>query len=161
MHRADFCARLLRRVCRNARRGNATPTSNPARVAAAVTTSRVRVGGHVGLGVGEATHDLQPIAILARHWSANGDLPGVTPRRDLMRDSLLALCAAKSILPPSFLPRVLISSLVGEITRVGRNPPSFHPSIDSVRCSFRSNSRRYIRPQVEGNRKWSIIARNR
>jgi len=62
----------------------------------AVTTSRVRVGGHVGLGVGEATHDLRPITNLAWHWPANRNLLGVTPRRDLMRDSLLALCAAKT-----------------------------------------------------------------
>jgi len=75
--------------------------------------SKVRVGGHVGLGVGEATHDLQPIANLAWHWPANRNLLGVTPRRDLMRDSLLALCAAK------FTPVTLVS----EITCVSRSHP--------------------------------------
>lgn len=116
--------------------------SKPARVAAAaaVTTSRVRVGGHVGLGVGEATHDLQPILILAWHWPANGDLPGVTPRRDLMRDSLLALCAAKSNLPPLFPRRLLlIPSLVGERSLVSAETTIVQPLTDS---SFRSNSRR-------------------
>lgn len=80
----------------------------------AVTTSRVRVGGHVGLGIGEATPDLPPIAILAWHWPANRSLPGVTPRHDLMRDSLLALCAAETTLP---------SLLVSEISRRPKSPP--------------------------------------
>lgn len=111
-----------------------------------VTTSRVRVGGHVGLGVGEATHDLRPIAILAWRWSANGNLPGVTPGVTLC--AILFSHFASRDLPPSS------RSSAGSFVRVGRN--RFPRRYGLAPLVFPSNLRAFanLGSASEGNRKW-------